>query len=106
MRRILFASAAVLTLATAVPAQAAYDPFLGEVMLVAFTFCPNGWLPADGRLLPISQNTALFSLLGPNFGGDGISTFALPNFVGQAPNSNQANAIYCIAVEGIYPSRP
>jgi microcystin-dependent protein len=55
--------------------------------MVGFNFPPNGWAQCNGQLLPISQNTALFSLLGTYYGGDGKSTFALPNFQGVAPIS-------------------
>lgn len=58
-------------------------PFLGEIMLYAGGLIPNGWALANGQLLPISQNQALFSLLGTNFGGDGRTTFALPDFRGR-----------------------
>jgi microcystin-dependent protein len=61
------------------------DQFLGEIRVVGFGFAPTGWATCDGQLLPISQNTALFSLLGTNYGGNGISTFALPNFAGRVP---------------------
>ena len=55
------------------------DPFVAEIRIFPFTFAPRGWAFCDGQLMPISQNTALFSLLGTNYGGDGKSTFALPN---------------------------
>lgn len=55
------------------------DPFLGEIRAVGFNFAPKGWAACDGQLLPISQNTALFSLLGTQYGGDGKVTFALPD---------------------------
>jgi microcystin-dependent protein len=55
------------------------DPFVAEVRIFGFNFAPTGWATCDGQLLPISQNTALFSLLGTNYGGDGKSTFALPD---------------------------
>ena len=61
------------------------DPFVGEIRFVGFNFAPTGWAICAGQLLPISQNTALFSLLGTNYGGDGKSTFALPNFMDAAP---------------------
>ena len=61
------------------------NPFLGEIELVAFNFAPVGWAFCDGQILPISQNTALFSLLGTTYGGDGITTFALPNLQGRVP---------------------
>ncbi|MEI8383514.1 MAG: tail fiber protein [Planctomycetota bacterium] len=63
------------------------DPFVAEVRIFAFNFAPNGWAFCDGQLLRISQNTALFSLVGTFYGGDGKSTFALPNLQGQAAMS-------------------
>ena len=61
------------------------DNFVGEIRIVPFNFAPTGWALCNGQLLPISQNTALFSLLGTQFGGNGVSTFALHNFQGAAP---------------------
>lgn len=61
------------------------DPFVGEIRIVGFNFAPTGWAFCNGQLLPISQNTALFSLLGTFYGGDGKSTFALPGLNGLAP---------------------
>jgi microcystin-dependent protein len=61
------------------------NPFVGQLFLVAFNFAPKGWAFCNGQILPISQNTALFSLLGTNYGGDGKSTFALPNLQGAVP---------------------
>lgn len=61
------------------------DNFLAEIRIFTFNFPPKGWAFCDGQLLPISQNTALFSLLGTTYGGDGKSTFALPNLQGSAP---------------------
>lgn len=58
------------------------EPFLGQIALFAFTYPPRNWADCVGQLLPISQNTALFSLLGTQFGGDGRVTFALPNLQG------------------------
>jgi len=60
------------------------DPFVAEVRIFPFNFAPKGWAWCDNQLMPISQNTALFSLLGTNYGGDGKSTFALPGFEGSA----------------------
>src|ERR671933_975566 len=60
-------------------------PFVAEIRAVAFNFPPTGWAFCNGQLLPISQNTALFSLLGTVYGGDGKSTFALPDMQGNAP---------------------
>ncbi|WP_018621184.1 phage tail protein [Spirosoma luteum] len=61
------------------------DPFVAEIRMFPFNFAPKGWAWCDGQLLPISQNTALFSLLGTTYGGDGKSTFALPDLQGRAP---------------------
>lgn len=61
------------------------DPFVAEIRLFGFNFAPKGWAMCNGQILPISQNTALFSLLGTMYGGDGKSTFALPNLNGAAP---------------------
>jgi microcystin-dependent protein len=61
------------------------DPFVAEIRIFPFNFAPKGWAFCAGQLLPISQNTALFSLLGTTYGGDGKSTFALPNMQGNAP---------------------
>ncbi|MBK9940975.1 MAG: phage tail protein [Kouleothrix sp.] len=61
------------------------DPFVAEIRIFPFNFAPKGWAFCDGQLMPISQNTALFSLLGTTYGGDGKSTFALPNLQGNAP---------------------
>lgn len=61
------------------------DPFVAEIRMFGFNFAPKGWAFCNGQILPISQNTALFSLLGTTYGGDGKSTFALPNLQGSAP---------------------
>ena len=72
------------------------SPFVAEIRIVAFNFAPTGWASCDGQLLPISQNTALYSLLGTMYGGDGKSTFALPKHewkraydLGQGPGLSQ-----------------
>lgn len=61
------------------------DPFVAEIRIFPFNFAPPGWAWCDGQLLPLSQNTALFSLLGTTYGGNGQSTFALPDLQGRAP---------------------
>ena len=83
-------------------AGAAMDaqPFIGEVSLVAFDFAPQGYADADGAILPISQNTALFSLYGTMYGGDGKTTFALPKM-----DPPLAGLKYLVAVQGVFPSR-
>jgi microcystin-dependent protein len=61
------------------------SPFVAEIRIFASNFAPTGWATCDGQLMPISQNTALFSLLGTFYGGDGKTTFALPNLQGSVP---------------------
>lgn len=61
------------------------DPFVAEIRMFPFNFAPRGWAPCNGQLLPLSQNTALFSLLGTTYGGDGKTNFALPNLNGRSP---------------------
>ena len=61
-------------------------PFLGMIILVPYNFAPRGWAFCQGQLLPIAQNTALFSLLGTTYGGNGQTTFALPDLRGRVPN--------------------
>lgn len=65
--------------------ELAVEPLLGEVIMFAGTFAPRGWAFCDGQLLPISQNQALFSILGTTYGGDGRTTFALPDLRGRVP---------------------
>jgi microcystin-dependent protein len=61
------------------------EPFIGEIKLVPYNFAPRNWAYCNGQLLPINQNQALFSLLGTNYGGNGVTTFALPNLQGRVP---------------------
>jgi microcystin-dependent protein len=61
------------------------DPFVAEIRIFPFNFAPNGWAFCDGQLLPLSQNTALFALLGTTYGGNGKSNFALPDLQGRTP---------------------
>jgi microcystin-dependent protein len=79
------------------------DPFVAEIRVFGFTFAPKGWATCDGQLLPISQNTALFSLLGTFYGGDGKSTFALPNLQGSAAlheGQGQGLSLYDLGQQG------
>jgi len=61
------------------------QPFIAEIKIVSFNFAPKGWAMCNGQLLPINQNQALFSLVGTTYGGDGLTTFGLPDFRGRAP---------------------
>lgn len=86
MRSTRLASAVLAiaaTLGIAQQAQAQSQPYIGQIMCAGFNFAPRGWAALDGQLLPISQNSALFSLLGTTYGGDGRSTFALPDMRGR-----------------------
>lgn len=112
------------------------DVYIGQLICAGFGFAPVGWAACDGQLLPIAQNSALFSLLGTTYGGDGITTFALPDLRGRSAihqghgpdlqprrlgehgrhGENRADRgpdsaafltmNWLIATEGIYPSRP
>jgi microcystin-dependent protein len=82
----------------------ALNPFVGEIATFAFNFCPLGWAPLNGQLLPISQNQALFALLGTTYGGDGKTTFALPT-AKPIFTATEATFTQCIALQGVFPSR-
>jgi microcystin-dependent protein len=60
------------------------EPFLGQISIAAFAYAPKGWAMCDGQLLPVAQNSALFSLLGKTYGGDGVNTFGVPDLRGRA----------------------
>ena len=85
MTRSLGASMLLALGVSIAPPQAQATPFLGEMRWVAFNFAPKGWATCNGQLLPINQNQALFSLLGTSYGGDGQTTFALPDMRSRAP---------------------
>jgi microcystin-dependent protein len=78
------------------------DYFLGQIVCFPYSFVPMGWLLCNGQILQIQQNTALFSLIGTKFGGNGTTTFAIPNLQGAEP---QPGTGYYICVSGIYPTR-
>ena len=78
------------------------DSYLGDVRAMSFAFAPRGWAKCQGQILPISQNRALFSLLGWTYGGDGQTTFGLPAVPG-VPAQNGAALTYCICLQGSYP---
>jgi len=86
------------------PSQAGENPFLGEIEIFAFSFCPVGWAPLNGQLLAINQNRALFALLGTTYGKDGQTTFALPT-AKPIFSATGAALQQCIALQGIFPSR-
>ena len=78
------------------------DYFLGDIVLFPYTYAPLDWMYCNGQILQIQQNTALFSLIGNQYGGDGSTTFALPNLQGAEPIPGLH---FCICVSGIYPTR-
>jgi microcystin-dependent protein len=82
--KVLLLFVVALTLLACLPAGA-QEQFVGEIRYVAFNFAPKGWATCDGQLLAISQNQTLFNLLGTTFGGDGKTTFALPDMRGRVP---------------------
>src|ERR1700744_600774 len=105
MKTMLLGALAVVgaTLASS-PAFAGSNPFVGEVEIFAFSFCPAGWVVPNGQLMPINQNQVLFSLLGTTYGGDGKSTFALPvikPIFTISPGSPPLTV--CMATLGVYP---
>jgi microcystin-dependent protein len=109
MNRLHIAAAwmVVLAIVGAVPRPAlaqATNPYIGQVMTVAFSFCPVGWANMNGQLLAISQYSALFSLLGTTYGGDAQQTFALPT--GKPVfTATGAPLLQCIALQGVFPPR-
>jgi microcystin-dependent protein len=76
------------------------DQYLGEIRMVGFNFAPDGWLACNGQILSISQNAALFSLLGTTYGGNGTSTFAVPNLQGRVPIHVGQSAGTSVYVQG------
>jgi microcystin-dependent protein len=80
------------------------EAFIGSLSLVAFNFAPPGWMFCQGQTLPISQNQALFSLIGTTYGGDGVTNFKLPNLTGPTDASG-ATLNWMIAIYGVFPSR-
>lgn len=119
-RRALLSRAAVvvvggLTAATIAPraamASSGAEPFIGEILLVPYSFAPRGWAFCEGQVLPISQHQALFSLIGTKYGGDGRTTLALPDLrkleqdAAKRLRSSTPVFRYVIALTGMYPSR-
>ena len=86
MKKLLLSLLVAMTFMSTTEVKA-QDSFLGEVKIFAGNFTPRDWAPCDGRLIPISQNTALFSLLGTTYGGNGRTNFALPDLRGRVPIS-------------------
>jgi microcystin-dependent protein len=107
MKRLIHGITLLVLISCVAPGTAvaqATDPFLGEIQTFAFNFCPRGWAPLNGQLFPIAQNQALFALLGTTYGGDGMTTFALPKW-GPILTANGGTLLPCIALQGVFPSR-
>ena len=85
MKKLTFLALMLMTLLSGTKSNAQSDPYLGQIILVPYNFAPNGWLTCEGQLLSIAQNSALFSLLGTTYGGNGQTTFALPDLRGRLP---------------------
>lgn len=108
--RTLLAAAAITLGSLVQPtlARAGYEPIVGEITFTASTFCPYGWVHADGRLVDINGRTALFSLLGIRYGGDGKTTFGVPDLRKQIVDPGEGDEPTrslrpCIAYLGHYP---
>tara|TARA_R110001632_G_scaffold92043_8_gene196937 strand:+ start:1193 stop:1432 length:240 start_codon:yes stop_codon:yes gene_type:complete len=78
------------------------EPFIGQIQTFGFNFAPRGWAKCEGQLLSVNDNQSLFALLGLDYGGDGRSTFALPDL----RDDNSSTPTPCIAMNGPWPSRP
>lgn len=88
LKRVTCTAVSIFTLAatfsaTPDPAAAGPEPFIGDIIAVGYDFCPRSWASAEGQLLPIANNTALFSLIGTTYGGDGRTSFGLPDLRGR-----------------------
>ncbi|WP_270732140.1 phage tail protein [Shimia sp. Alg240-R146] len=93
--------AATTAVAATAPIAQADEPFIGEIRSFGFNFCPRDWAPLNGQLLAISGNDALFSLLGTIYGGDGRTTFALPELRGRIPVGNGSGPGLTPRTEGL-----
>jgi microcystin-dependent protein len=85
-------------------ARAQAEPFIAQIGTFAFNFCPNGWAPLNGQLIPIAQNQALFALIGTDYGGNGTTNFALPT-AKPIFTATGFPLTQCIALLGVFPSR-
>jgi len=102
----LLSTTLIMVMLTITPMKASLagsDPFLGEITIFSSNFAPRGYAFCEGQLLNISQNAALYSLLGTKYGGDGRVTFALPNL--KAGEKLLNGSRYIISLQGIYPPR-
>ena len=85
MKKVTFLVLLIGTLFSGTKSVAQSDPYIGQIMMVPYSFVPRNWAECNGQLLSIAQNSALFSLIGTQYGGDGVTTFGLPDFRGRVP---------------------
>jgi len=104
MKKFLGVIALSSMLTLPAPSQAGLQPFVGEIMTFAGNFCPAGWLDANGEILSINQYQVLFDILGATYGGNGTTTFALPN-IKPILATNRTALMSCIAYLGVFPSQ-
>ncbi len=102
IKRIAVAATFLACASGAANAQAV-SPFVGEIETFSFSFCPNGWLPANGQLVSITTYNTLYNLIGTKYGGDGVSTFAVPN-MRVVQTVNKVKLTVCISYLGVFPS--
>ena len=108
LKKMICGAVAAIAMAgtISVPAKAGTEAYIGEVFLFGGNFCPRNTMEANGQTMQISTHSALFSLLGTMYGGDGRTTFKLPDLRRDAPKSRGGSKLkYCIVIQGVYPSR-
>jgi microcystin-dependent protein len=114
MKWLAFSAIAAVgtTLASAAGAQYYDAGYMGQVIIMGANYCPRGSIVADGQVLPIAPNTALFSLYGTSYGGDGVSTFAVPDLRAKQEDGQPipygqpgSGLLHCVISEGVYPPR-
>ncbi len=103
IKQIALAAAFFACVSGAAKAQAT-NPFIGEIETFSFSFCPNGWLPTNGQLVSITTYNVLYNLIGTKYGGDGVTTFALPD-TKMMQTVNKVKLTRCISYLGVFPSQ-
>jgi microcystin-dependent protein len=103
IKQIALATAFLACMSGGAKAQAV-DPFIGQIETFSFAFCPHGWLPTKGQLVSITNYSVLFQLIGTTYGGDGVTTFALPK-TRVLTTTNNVHLTQCISTLGVFPSQ-
>jgi len=106
MRKLLFAATLAAAGFAVTAVQAQIVPYIGSIIALGAKFCPENWLQADGRHVPIPQYEALFKVIGTTYGGDGQKNFALPKLTGGTFGPEKHPLTWCIAEEGAMPINP